>query len=191
MELRCDDLFEIDCKSDARGKVLVLELSYTISCDKTDRSTQSNETTRANLSDYDLVIQSGVHGDSYPGEFNRVFPNAVNGISYFTGVVGDPQWNSKASLYRRYVLKMQLNIKLDSTRTKIISTGPPILYLYEFTDITFRSNGTPKIQGRQLATLSPDDWRRVFEAHGDFQALGITIETNKPVENFEQHVKKF
>jgi hypothetical protein len=162
-----------------------------VSCNKADRSTQLNETTKTNMSDYDFAIQSGVHGDSYPGEFNQLFPNAVNGISYYTGVVGNPQWNSKAHLFRRYVLKMQLNITLDSTRTKIVSTGPPSLYLYEFTAITFRSNGTPKIQGRQLATLSSDNWRRLFAAHGDFQTLGITIETNKPVENFEATWERF
>jgi hypothetical protein len=162
------------------------------SCEKADRSTQLNATTtKTNMSDYDLAIQSGVQGHSYPGEFNQLFQNAVNGISYYGGVVGAPKWYSKAGLYRRYVLKMQLDIKLDSARTKIISTGPASLYLYEFTNITFRPDGAPKIEGRQLATLSSDDWRRLFEAHGDFQTLGITLETNKPVEHFETAWDRF
>jgi hypothetical protein len=163
-----------------------------ISCKKADLPAQFNETSiKATMSSFDAAIQSGVRGHFCPGEFNRLFPDAFNTISYYNGLAGKPNWYSKAGLHRRYVLKMEVEIELDSARTDIRSTGLPRLYLYEFTNISFRSNGAPRIQGQQLATLSSDDWRRLVDAHGDFRGLGITLETNKPVEGFEEAWTKF
>jgi hypothetical protein len=137
------------------------------------------------MKNYNLAIQSGVHGSSYCGEFNRLFPGAQNLISYYSGAVGPSSWSSAAGLYGRYVLKMVLAIQLDAARTNIVSTGSPTFYLYEFEKVTFRADGAPIIEGRQMTTFSADGWRHLVEAKGDFGSLGIMLETNKPVQGFE------
>ncbi len=48
-----------------------------------------------------------------------------------------------------------------------------------------------RIWGDQVAKLTSGDWKSLFEAHGDFHVLGITLETNKPVEGFDEAWKRF
>ena len=146
---------------------------------------------RAAQQKYNAAIQSGIHGISYPGQFNRLFPGASNGISYYTGVVGKPKWYSKIGLNRRYVLRLFVDIELDGARTNIVSTGPPSGDLCELTSITPHPSGAMSIAAGKGWKLTSDDWKRLFEAHGDFGVLGITLETNKPVEGFDAAWWKF
>ena len=104
---------------------------------------------KTTVNGYDLAIQSGVRGSMYPREFNRLFPNALNVISYYTGIVGQPAWTNAVGLYNRYVFKLHLTIELDSARTNIVSTGPPAFYLYEFTKMDVRTNTEPYIHLNQ------------------------------------------
>ncbi len=169
---------------------LTLALLVLVSCKKTTEPVDkaSSETT---VDGYDLAIQSGVRGSLYPREFNRFFPNAINVISYYTGEVGQPAWTSAIGLHNRYVFKLHLTIELDSARTNIVSTGPPAFYLYEFTKIDFRTNAEPYIHLKQLGEFSADAWRRFVEANCDFSALGIALETNNPVQGFEDTWRRF
>jgi hypothetical protein len=143
------------------------------------------------MNNYDLAIQSGVRGSMYPREFNRLFPNAINVISYYTGEIGPPTWTSSIGLYNRYVFKLRLSIELDSARTNIISTGPPTFYLYEIPKIDVRPNAEPYIHLQQLGEFSADAWRRLVEANGDFSALGVVLQTNNPVQDFEDNWRRF
>jgi hypothetical protein len=162
------------------------------SCNSKERPSQINDLAiKAAMKSYDAAIQAGIRGRSYPGEFNKLFPGAFNGISYYSGLVGTPSWYGRAGLCQRYVLKMQLDVHLDSARVNITSTGRPSFYLYEFRSVTFLPSGAPKVQGQQLATLSADDWRRLFDADGDFRVLGITLKTNEPVEGFAAALDQF
>jgi hypothetical protein len=150
-----------------------------------------NTSIKAMQTNYNMAVQTGIRGHSYPGQFNELFPDAVNGISYFTGVIGTPKWYSKAGLYRRYVLRMFVDIELDTNRTTIISNGLPSGDLCELTSITVRTNGSLGIGINQVAKLTSENWIRLFESHGDFRVLGITLETNKPVEGFDAAWKRF
>ena len=57
-------------------------------------------------SNYDTAVKSGVNGDLYPGQFNRLFPGAANGISYNLVGAGPRSGWSKAPLHGRYILQM-------------------------------------------------------------------------------------
>ena len=144
-------------------------------------------------SSYDLAVQSGVLGQPYPREFNAMFPNAMNGISYYTGLAGPSKWGSKASFHSRYVIKMEAAVEFDSARTNIVSMSVPTFYLYELPKIVPSKDGLhqPSIQINQLATFSGDSWHRLVNAKGDFGVLGLTLETNKPVEGFDGAWKGF
>jgi len=142
-------------------------------------------------SNYDAAIQSGIHGNSYPAEFNKLFPGDQNIISYYTGGAGAPAWTSSAGLYGRYVFRMHLSIALDRSRTNIISYGPPTFYLYELPKITFSSNSNPYIQINQITTFSTQTWAQLLEAKGDFTVLGIVLKTNEPVKGFKDNWNRF
>lgn len=57
--------------------------------------------------------------------------------------------------------------------------------------ISFKTNGSPIIEGRQLARFSKAEWQRLVEAKGDLSVLGVRSETNKPVENFDSVWRRF
>src|ERR1700749_2782651 len=84
---------------------------------------------------YDQAVRSGVSEVSYSKEFNQLFTNAINGISYYSGESGQPRWYSKAGLYGRYVIRMYAPIKLDAPRTRIISMDAPAFDIYEIRKI--------------------------------------------------------
>jgi hypothetical protein len=137
------------------------------------------------MSKYDAAIQSGVRGTSYPGQFNRLFPGANNVISYYTGIIGPSTWTSSIGLYGRYVLSLHLSIEFDDSRTKIVSYGPPTFVLDEYPKIDMKPNENPYIHINRITTFSEDSWARLVDAKGDFRVLGLTLETNNPVEGFE------
>jgi hypothetical protein len=141
----------------------------------------------------EMAIQSGVRDWPYPREFNRMFSHAINGISYYTGGIGESKWYSKIGLYGRYVLTMAVPIKLDDARTNIVFMGnPEIISLTEVLSSRLNANGSRSYSVNRVATLSPDDWHRLTEANGDFNVLNIKIETNKPpVEGFDDAWPKF
>jgi hypothetical protein len=80
---------------------------------------------------YDQALESGLETIPYASEFNQFFPGSDNFISYYTGQAGEPIWNSKAGLYGRYILSLQVKITFDETRTKIIGLDDPQFYLSE------------------------------------------------------------
>jgi hypothetical protein len=129
------------------------------------------------LQNHDLAIKSGIDGESYPGEFNRE--------------LGPTSWVSTVGLYGRYVLRMQVPIELNHKRDKIVSVGTPKFYLYEFTNIAPRGNDAYSIETRQMDTFSADKWHRLVAAKGDFGALGMLLETNKPLGGFESAFRTF
>ena len=153
-----------------------------IGCDKALDETSIKSTTK----NYDVAIESGVRGQFYPRDFNRLFPGAMNIISYYTGEVGPSKWVSKASLYGKYVLMMVASIEFDRARTNILSMGQPDFSLVELSKITPNKDPTrqPSVQTGTLARFSADSWHRLVETKGDFSALGIALETNRPVEGF-------
>lgn len=142
-------------------------------------------------SNYDAAIRSGIQGNSYPAQFNQLFPGTQNIISYYTGSAGAPAWTSSAGLYGRYVFKMHLSIALDKGRTNIISYGPPTFYVYEITNIVPGEYDNPRVSMVQQATFFSYDWLRLLQATGDFAILGITLKTNEPVKGFEENWNRF
>src|SRR5215510_4643252 len=70
--------------------------------------------------------------DSAPfvSEFVRLFPGAEVNYRYF-GSTDEPGFDVEADLYERYELTMQLPVRFDSERRKVIGYGEPTFYLVE------------------------------------------------------------
>jgi len=133
---------------------------------------------------YDLAIANG--GKSIPSviEFHRLFADEVSSISYYTGEYGDPEWNSKVGLHERYILTMQFKIELDDTRTKISKFEEPRFHLAEIESVSPQSNGTYGIKYSTQQRFGIAEWQRIVENNGDFSAIGVTLEKDKPVSGF-------
>jgi hypothetical protein len=143
------------------------------------------EDKKAAMSGYDLAIKSGLQNSPDPKAFKELFPNSFHVISYYTGAVGEPAWTSETGLYNRYVFRMFLPITLDHARTNIVAAGVPAFDLYEIQSIKANPNGTFSGQSHFLSRPSVDDWHRLIQAKGNFAAISINLESNKPLEGFE------
>jgi hypothetical protein len=136
---------------------------------------------------YDLAIANGKKSIRIVIEFHRLFADAVSSISYYTGEYGDPEWNSKVGLYERYILTMQFKIELDDKRTKIIRFEEPRFHLVEIESVSRQSNGTYGIKyGTQQVRFGIAEWQKLVENNGDFSAIGVTLEKDKPVSEFSK-----
>jgi hypothetical protein len=166
--------------------LLLVALSFYSGCKQSATEALGNYM----MAGYNAAIQSGVDGPSYPGQFNRLFPGSQNIISYYTGVVGPSAWTSSIGLHGRYVFKVHLEVGFDETRTKIVSYGPPTFYLYELTKIDVKTNQNPVISNTMVTTFDGNSWARFVQAKCDFSVLGITLQTNNPVEHFEEYWKE-
>jgi hypothetical protein len=142
---------------------------------------------------YNIALQSGIHGQLYPGQFNRLFPQADNVISYYSGEAGQPRWTSSVGEFGRYVFRMTVLVDFDAARTNIVSTGKPSFYLYEILSIGTTPNGRPYLNINQLTKdpLSSSSWRHLLESKGDFSVLGFSLKTNAPVSGFESFWRSF
>jgi len=161
--------------------------------DKYDGMDFSQKTVDRLQKNYDLTIRSGIRDWPYPRDFNRMFAGTFNSISYYTGVVGDPRWNSNIGLYGKYRLRVILPIKLNDARTSIVSMGAPVdISLDEFGSPILNGNGRRAYPMKRIASLSTNDWTRLVGANGNFGVLNIKLETNgPPVEGFEDIWPRF
>ncbi len=137
---------------------------------------------------YNQAVQSGRETVPYARDFNQFFPNSDNFISYYTGQVGPPIWNSKAGLYGRYVLSLQFKIKFDETRTKITAYDDPEFYLREIREISKAENGNTYIQyGLTHKRFGKEEWKKIIESKGDLSPLGVPIIKDSPIPGFDKH----
>jgi len=134
---------------------------------------------------YDLALAHGRESVPVVKEFNRLFTQASNWISYYTGEYGNPEWNSKVGLHDRYILTMQFKIEFDDTRTRIINFEEPRFDLVEVETISYQPDGTYKITyGTQQVRFDITEWKRLVESNGDFSGIGAALEKDKPVPKF-------
>lgn len=122
----------------------------------------------------------------YVSDFVRLFPRAEVNYRYFTGT-GEPGFNIAVDLHERYELGMQLPVRFDSERRKVIGYGEPQFLITEAASVARRPGGTGQ------TTMNPDgqrrfgsaEWRTLVEQGGDFAAIGYTMATNQPVAGFK------
>ncbi len=141
---------------------------------------------------YNKALESGKKEIPYVPEFIRLFPNSIHFYSYYTGEAGSPTWNSKAGLFGRYVLTMQIPVTFDSTRTTVKSYGAPKFYFVEMTRITPYANGSADIRYRPAAqrNFGEAEWKKFVEANGDWSVLDIKVVKDKPVPHFDEYWKR-
>jgi hypothetical protein len=116
-------------------------------------------------------------------EMERLFGTADHFITHY-GFANQKEntWNTVVFFGQRYVLTMQVKIKVDYDNRKIAVVGDPFWILSEYVSIV----GNSARFGKSF-TLSSEDWKTLYENNGDFASIGIEL-NREPVANFGELV---
>lgn len=86
---------------------------------------------------------------------------------------------------------MKIDVKFDNQREKVIGYGEPKFSLTEIEKVTPSDDGTTDMRfGDLQLRFGAQEWQKVYDAHGDFSALGVKLVKDKPVLNLEEWWKK-
>ena len=135
---------------------------------------------------YNACLQAGLKNIEIVKEFHEIYPTTFDYISYFSGTNAPQVWNSEVGLYQHYILMLQLNVKIDRSTLTIETLGQPVFFLDEITNVTENSGGSYKIQNGQSHSFSQAEWSKIYRVHGNLSVIGINLETNRPVTDFDK-----
>lgn len=123
-------------------------------------------------------------------EFEELFPGQTDHFITHYGFNrhgGDPTntWNSEAYFAGRYSLTMQVEVVVDYENNTVTPAGEPTFYLLEITSFNGRN---AKYQGAQ-ESFGLKEWQKIYDDGGEFSAVGLKIQKNAPIPNFDQLVE--
>lgn len=136
--------------------------------------------------DYDDAIRNGVAGIEVVRQFESLYPDAAHSITHYAEAFGRSKWNSRAGLHGRYTLTLQFDIEFDESRTNPEPSEDPTFYLNEIESIEKLPDGRSVIKYTgHSRNYGIDDWRALFEHHGEFESIGEPLIEDRPVPGFE------
>ena len=123
----------------------------------------------------------------FVSEFLGIFPNSKVGFSYFTDT-GEPGFDVQVGLHGRYEPGMQLPVQFDS-ENRVIGYGEPKFWVLEVSHVTKGPSGIPGAAFNPAGERSfgAREWRMIAESGGDFSAIGYVMQTNQPVDGFQEY----
>jgi hypothetical protein len=117
-------------------------------------------------------------------EFVDLFPGAEHQITNFTGDNGQEIWTSTVGLNGRYILSVQVPIRLDWSRRHVTDSGPAD---YTFQEIeSVQAADVVHITTKEYRRFGPAEWKKLYRSHGDLRALGIEVITDRPIAHFDR-----
>ena len=120
-------------------------------------------------------------------DFKKCYPLSRESFSSFNAKRGQPTLICMAGLYGRYVLRMDVEVTFDSSRTKVISYGEPIFCLVEVIGISPLPDDRVAITSTSIKEFGEEFWKTIVEHGGDFSSVGIELRKDAPVPGFEEH----
>ena len=151
---------------------------------------------KSSMSDYIQTVRSAKTTLPIAVEIERLFPGETDhfitqyGMNDVTGEQSN-QWNTEAHFYGRYSLTMQIEVKVDYDKCTIRPAGKPVFYLTEYTGIDDLHDGrfaaTSKPEGG--ATFNDEKWHKICEKGGDFSVVGVVVQKDSPLPNFQKYVQ--
>lgn len=138
------------------------------------------------LKAYNATLAFGQTNIDVVKEFQVVYPKAFSYIGYFADTNTFQVWNSEIGLYDRYILTLQINVKVDQSKPSLTALSEPLFILVEVNRVTPAGGGRFDITSHELCRFSREKWLKVFRAHGDLSVLGFNIKTNQPVAHFDK-----
>jgi hypothetical protein len=131
---------------------------------------------------YSGAVESGRPSILYVRQFEQTFPDSSHSISYFTGTHGRTSWRSEALVHGRYTVTMQMPLRLNLLRNRVVSVEEPRFWLVETESVSADAEGGTVIQhGPTQVTFGRAEWQRVVDGGGDLSQLGIRVDRDRPV----------
>ncbi len=141
---------------------------------------------------YKNAVKDGFTKIPQAAEIEDLLGEADHFISY-SGPGVKQDWNTEVHFAGRYCLTMQVDVKVDSSFSKIVEViGEPKFFLAEFTRVEVDADGrvgAGSDHPSQYAEFGVREWNKVVQAKGDFSVVGVPIKKHQPVPNFEKYVE--
>lgn len=159
--------------------LITISLGLLAGCDHTVTRSQRNFKTN-----YPKAVVSGYKLIEEAQQMESLFCE----VDHFVSSNG--QWNSEAFFADRYVLTMQVDVKVSADFDEVLAIkGDPEFHLREIETVQILDDGRvhttfAKIEG----TFGLAEWKRVVDAGGDFSKIGIKVTLHRPVKSFERYV---
>ena len=142
-----------------------------------------------NMKNYTQAVKSGFKKIPEAMQVEQLFGEADHFISY-SGPYVPQEWNTEVFFYGRYELTMQVQVKTNSAFSEVTEVvGEPKFYLHEVKEIRGADAGEARYNGSGQRTFGLTEWKKIYNAKGDFSVIGITIHKDQPVDNFDRFAK--
>ena len=122
-------------------------------------------------------------------EFERLFPNYKQ--AHYIGepeCKGDERWEFAAGLYGQYVLHMNIDITWGPSG-RIASHSEPQFRIVEVSSVYHSQswwNRETSISYGSHHQFNLADWKKLVNSNGDFSAIGIGLDKDRPIADFEK-----
>ena len=123
---------------------------------------------------YDQTIDNTLRDESIVGEFKQMFPAASHQISYFTAVVGRPEWHSEA-LVGPFEVELHFDVIIDRIAHTIRATGKYKFQIVKRSEATITPSGGTSIgyDADSQRDFGTDEWRAIVKGNRDFSVVGL------------------
>jgi hypothetical protein len=143
--------------------------------------------------DYNATVRDGIQTVPHVKEILQIFNNdpTDNFITEFGFYKSQPvMWNTEVFFGGKYILTYQIPVLIDYKKSRISKAHGQAKFTLVRVSRVF--NDTPDNVGADFDEdykIGEADWERVVAANGDFKAIGIVVDTNKPVARFDDFVR--
>ena len=133
-------------------------------------------------------MENGIVTVPHVSEITAIFSNAPT--DHFIGqyswdATGPVLWNTQVLFGGRYHLTYQVPVMADYTNCVILAIkGTPGFSIVEIS----KTDGTMSSSERGWE-LNEAQWEKLVAAKGDFSVLGIQLNTNEAVPNWDSYIK--
>jgi hypothetical protein len=138
---------------------------------------------------YQMAVKSGFAVVPHAQQMERLFGDADHFITHFGSASRIKRWSSQVFFAGRYRLTVQVDVMLAEDGRRVIGiSGEPDIHLHEIQSVTTDANGQLAAQIGEQWTLTSDDWIKLVESEGDFNAVGLTLDLDNPTPGFQKFV---
>ena len=140
---------------------------------------------------YKKAISSGVKTLKWPSEMEKWYGKKDTGVDHFITHFGFDAsspvvWNSVVYLHDRYVLTLQVKVKVDYNACKVVGpVGPMTFFVDEIVDVKILPNGQVSSRDGQQKTFSATEWSLLEKKSGELDALPMVVLKSSPTPGFE------
>jgi hypothetical protein len=127
------------------------------------------------MDEYTATIRSAATAIPVAAQMEALFHEIDHFITHYgSGFENKPKmWNSEAFFGGRYILTMQVMVKVDYAHHRVIPVGKPTFYLHEVKSVENVTEGQYAQSFGRTLTFDTETWERLQEARGDFTAIGF------------------